>query len=116
MKGTRYLPLCNGADVFDGQYRTRLGNTLDMNKPVSLAYYLKGQLREIWMQPNKQTAEKVMLDSVKQAQESKVPQLMKMTVTIMAYRTGILAWYDCPISTGKVEGTNNKIKVMKRVT
>ena len=37
-----------------------------------------------------------------------------MTSTIMAYRIGILAWYDCPISTGKVEGGNNKIKVMKR--
>ena len=86
-----------------------------MNKPLSQAYYLKEQLREIWMQPNKQAAEKVMLDWVKQAQESKVPQLMKMAVTIMAYRTGILAWYDCPISTGKVEGINNKIKVMKRV-
>ena len=49
------------------------------------------------------------------AQESKVPQLMKMVVTIMAYRTGILAWYDCPISTWKAEGINNKIKVMKRV-
>ena len=86
-----------------------------MNKPISQAYYLKEQLREIWMQPNKQAAEKVMLDWVKQAQESKVPQLMKMAVTIMAYRTGIPAWCDCPISTGKVEGINNKIKVMKRV-
>ena len=55
-----------------------------------------------------------MLDWVKQAQESKVPQLMKMAVTIMAYRTGILAWYDCPYRR-KVEGINNKIKVMKRV-
>ena len=36
-------------------------------------------------------------------------------VTIRAYRTGIPAWYDCPISTGKVEGINHKIKVMKRV-
>ena len=27
---------------------------------------------------------------------------------------GILAWYDCHLSTGKVEGINNKIKVMKR--
>ena len=86
-----------------------------MNKPLSQAYYLKEQLREIWMQPNKQAAEKVMLDWVKQAQESKVPQLMKMAVTIMAYRTGIPALCDCPISTGKVEGINNKIKVMKRV-
>ena len=39
---------------------------------------------------------------------------MKMAATIMAHRTGILAWYDCHISTGKVEGINNKIKVMKR--
>ena len=36
-------------------------------------------------------------------------------VTIRAYRTGIPAWYDCSISTGKVEGINNKIKMMKRV-
>ena len=39
---------------------------------------------------------------------------MKMASTVMAYRTGILAWYDCHISTGKVEGINNKIKVLKR--
>ena len=32
----------------------------------------------------------------------------------MTYRTGIFAWYDCPISAEKVEGINNKIKVMKR--
>ena len=56
-----------------------------------------------------------LIDWEKQARESKVPQLMKMADTIMAYRTGILAWYDCPISTRKVEGMNNKIKVMKRV-
>ena len=44
-----------------------------------------------------------------------MPQLMKMAITIMAYRTGFLTWYDSPISTGKVEGINNKVKVMKRV-
>ena len=52
------------------------------------------------------------VDRVKQAQESKVLQLMRMAITTMAYRT--CAWYDCPVSTGKVEGINNKIKVMKR--
>ena len=35
---------------------------------------------------------------------------MKMAVTIMAYRAGILAWYDCLISSGKVEDVNNKCK------
>ena len=31
-----------------------------------------------------------------------------------AYREGILAWYDFPISTGPLEGTNNKIQTMNR--
>ncbi len=114
LKGTRYLLLRNGADIFDKEYKTRLDNALDMNKPLSQAYYLKEQLREIWVQVNKDEAEKVMEDWVRQARESKVPQLVKMADAIMAHRTGILAWYDCHISTAKVEGINNKIKVMKR--
>ena len=114
LKGTRYLLLSNGVDIFDKEYKTRLDNALVMNKPLSQAYYLKEQLREIWTQVNKNNAEMVLLDWVKQAQESKVPQLVKMAATVMAHRTGILAWYDCHISTGKVEGINNKIKVLKR--
>ena len=34
--------------------------------------------------------------------------------TLQAHRDGILAYYDYPISTGPLEGTNNKIKTMKR--
>ena len=49
-----------------------------------------------------------------QARESKIPQLQKMAMTVLAYRRGILSWYDCHISTAKVEGLNNNIKVMKR--
>lgn len=48
LKGTRYLLLGNGADIFDKEYKTRLDNALDMNRPLSQAYYLKEQLREIW--------------------------------------------------------------------
>lgn len=114
LKGTRYLLLTNGEDIFDDAYKTRLDNALEMNKPLSQAYYLKEQLREIWSQVNKESAENALADWVRQARESKVPQLMKMANTIMAHRSGILAWYDCRISTGKVEGINNKIKVMKR--
>jgi transposase len=31
-----------------------------------------------------------------------------------AHRLRILAWYDFPISTGPLEGTNNKIKTLQR--
>ena len=85
-----------------------------MNEPLSKAYYLKEQLRQIWMQPVKAMGESVFDDWVRQAEQSKIPQLQKMAVTMRAYKAGILAWYDCHLSTGKVEGINNKIKVMKR--
>ena len=114
LKGTRYLLLGNGADIFDKQHKTRLDNALAMNEPLSKAYYLKEQLRQIWMQPVKAMGESVFDDWVRQAEQSKIPQLQKMAVTMRAYKAGILAWYDCHLTTGKVEGINNKIKVMKR--
>ena len=87
---------------------------LRMNEPLSKAYYLKEQLRQIWPQPTKDMAEKVLDDWIRQAEQSKITQLQKMAVTVKTYKKGILAWYDCHLSTGKVEGINNKIKVMKR--
>lgn len=53
-------------------------------------------------------------DWIRQAEQSKTVQLHKMAVTVKTYKKGIFAWYDCHLSTGKVEGINNKIKVMKR--
>ena len=114
LKGTRYLLLGNGNDIFDHKYKTRLDNALAMNEPLSKAYYLKEQLREIWLQVSKSDAENVLMDWVEQAGQSRIPQLQKMAMTLLAHRRGILAWYDCHISTAKVEGINNKIKVMKR--
>ena len=114
LKGTRYLLLGNGEDIFDQQHKTRLDNALAMNEPLSKAYYLKEQLREIWSQISKEEAESVLDDWVKQARKSKIPHLMRIAATLLAHRRGILAWYDSHISTGKVEGINNKIKVMKR--
>ena len=114
LKGTRYLLLGNGADIFDKQHKTRLENALAMNEPLSKAYYLKEQLRQVWSQPMKTMAEDVLDDWIRQAEQSKIAQLQKMAVTVKNYKKGILAWYDCHLSTGKVEGINNKIKVMKR--
>ena len=40
--------------------------------------------------------------------------LMKFAMFLQAHRSGILAWYDHPITTGLLEGTNNKIKTTHR--
>ena len=85
-----------------------------MNAPLMKGYYLKESLREIWMQVTKEQAQQVLMNWVEQAQDSKVPLLQKFAMTLMAHRSGILSWYDHYISTGKLEGINNKIKTMKR--
>lgn len=51
---------------------------------------------------------------VRSAEGSGVAMLMKFAKTLAEHRSGILAYYDYRISTGPLEGTNNKIKTMKR--
>ena len=114
LKGTRWLLLRNGEDIYDSCHRNRLENALEMNAPLMKGYYLKESLREIWMQVTKEQAQQVLINWVKQAQDSKVPLLQKFAATLMAHRSGILSWYEHHISTGKIEGINNKIKTMKR--
>jgi transposase len=53
-KGTRWLLLCNGKDIFDNQFKSRLDNALKLNEPLMKAYYLKEGLKEIWTQVNKE--------------------------------------------------------------
>ena len=114
LKGTRWLLLCNGKDIYDSCHRNRLENALQMNAQLMKGYYLKEALREIWLQATKEKAGQVLESWTGQARDSKVPLLVKFANTLMAHRSGILAWYDHHISTGKLEGINNKIKTMKR--
>ena len=40
--------------------------------------------------------------------------LAQFAQTLRPHADGLLAYYDYPISTGALEGTNNKIKTMQR--
>lgn len=114
IKGTRWLLLRNGSDLFDQKFRTRLDNALNLNQPLMTAYYLKEDLREIWNQVCKADAEAVLDEWVSQARDSKLQPLREMANTLVAFKPYILAWYDHTVSNGKTEGVNNKIKVLKR--
>ncbi len=115
LKGTRWLLLKNPENL-DPKHneRERLEEALRLNKPLATVYYLKEDLRQIWTQPNKATATRVLEDWIRRAEASCIKVLQKFAVTLATYRTGILAYYDCRISTGPLEGTNNKIRTMQR--
>ena len=116
LKGTRWLLLKNPENLdTQKKEKERLEEALKLNEPLSCAYYLKEDLRQIWLQPNKETAERVFTDWVKRAQATGIKMLKKFANTLAGYKSGILAYYDYRISSGPLEGTNNKIKTMKRM-
>ena len=114
IKGSRWLLLRKDTDKFDEMEKSRLQNILSTNEPLFKAYYMREDLDMVWQQENKQEAEKQLEYWWRNAQNSGIPILQKVANSIYAYRTGIVAWYDCKTSNAKVEGINNKIKVMKR--
>ena len=115
LKGTLWLLLKNPENLDETRNEhQRLQEALQLNEPLSIAYYLKEDLRQLWSQPNKRTARAFLKDWVARARASGVKMLTKFANTLMAHASGVLAYYNYPISTGPLEGTNNKIKVMKR--
>jgi transposase len=115
LKGTRWLLLKNPENLDDERdERRRLEDALRLNQPLATAYYLKEDLRQIWTQPNKRTARRVLVDWLARARASGIRLLVNFADTLEAHQDGILAYYDYPISTGPLEGTNTKIQAMKR--
>jgi len=115
LKGIRWLLLKNPENLDPKKReRERLDEALELNESLFIAYYMKDQLRQLWSQPDKRTAEKFLTDWIQVANCTGIRMLMSFAKTLAAHRRGILAWYDYPISTGPLEGTNNKIKTMQR--
>ena len=115
LKGTRWLLLKNPENLDDDRdERRRLEEALRLNQPLATAYYLKEDLRQIWLQPNKRTARRVLRDWLARARVSGIRLLMQFANTLEEHQRGILAYYNYRISTGPLEGTNTKIQLMKR--
>jgi len=115
LKGTRWLLLKNPENLDPSRHEAeRLQEALRLNAPLATAYYLKEDLRQIWAQANKRTARRVLRDWLARARASGIGMLVQFADTLEEYQEGILAYYNYPISTGPLEGTNTKIQAMKR--
>jgi len=115
LKGTRWLLLKNPENLnTDREEPRRLEEALELNQPLATAYYMKEDLRQLWHQANKQKAEAFLEGWIARARSSDILMLKRFANTLAAHKSGLLAYYDYPISTGPLEGTNNKIKTMQK--
>ena len=85
-----------------------------MNRPLAIAYYLKEDLRQFWNQKSILAAERFLEDWCRRANASGIRVLQTMAKTLLTHRTGLLNWYLQPISSGPIEGINNKIGALQR--
>ncbi len=115
LKGTRWLLLKRSDDLDPKRHeRQRLKESLRLNESLATAYYLKEDLAQVWQQPGKVSGRIVLDHWIADAESSGIKQLRKFASTLQIHREGILNWYDHPISTEPLEGTNNKIKLIQR--
>jgi transposase len=91
-----------------------LAEALELNTPLTLAYYMKEDLRQIWRQSNKAAARRLLNDWIRRAEASKIRMLKNFATTLREHKEGILAYYDYRISSGPLEGVNNKIRTLQR--
>jgi transposase len=113
LKGTRYL-LLTGAENVPEDKAAALREALRFNEPLSVAYYLKEDLRALWSQPTLAQMRRHLDSWCKRALESGIQQMIAMAKTLRMHATGILNYFHHSVSTGKLEGINNKIKTLKR--
>jgi len=116
LKGMRWL-LVKHPDHLDESKneRVRLQEALDLNRSLAVAYYLKEDLSQIWQQSTKAIAARFLTDWCRRARASGIKVLITMANTLEGHRTGILNWYHYPISSGPIEGINNKIGALQRM-
>jgi transposase len=114
LKGSKYLFLKNWGNLGRRQ-RVRLDEILAMNKRLSTLYWLKDLLAHIWDYHRPGWAEKTLTQWCDVARQDGHPKLTTFARRLERHRYGILNHCKHRMHTSRIEGVNNKIKVIKRV-
>jgi transposase len=113
IKGSRYLLLSNRRNLKNKQ-RVQLKELLAINERLSSVYILKDALKHIYCYRSRRWAKKALDHWCDLAAKIDHPMMSRFIGRLRFFEYGILNHCDYPIGTSKLEGANNKIKVIKR--
>jgi transposase len=113
-KGSKYLLLKNRKNLKTQEQRQHLKELLSLNETINTVMILKETLKHIWAYRSRTWATKALDSWCSLARSLNHQSVTKFTNTLERYRYGILNHCNYPIHNGKLEGVNNKIKVLKR--
>lgn len=113
IKGSKYILLKN-KDNLREEEKPRLKALLKLNEAITTAYILKDSLKKLWHYSYPKSCEKLLQRWCSMAQESGIPALISFAKMLTRHSYGIINHCRYAIHTSRLEGINNKIKVIKR--
>lgn len=113
IKGSKYLLLKNRENLTEEE-KPRLKEVLKLNENLTTVYILKDYLKRLWDYRYARSAKKALDNWCRLANESGIRAVKAFAKTLQRYAYGIINHCKFPIHTSRLEGINNKIKLIKR--
>lgn len=96
--------------------RIQLDNILRISEPLRKAYELKQEFELVKASRDREEASRRLSRWIMRAQKSGLPEFIKVSFTYQNWSREILNSFEYPYTNGYIEGCNNRIKVLKRVS
>lgn len=113
LKGMRFLLLSN-YERLGSKTQARLNKLLEINKPIALAHAMKEQIILLWSKETSKAGAHFLCSWIMDAVESGIQRLETAARTLIRHGMDVLNYFKHPITNGRTEGINNKIKTLKR--
>lgn len=113
IQGSRYVLLKN-IDRLSAPQRDHLQRLCEMNATLNTLYLLKDQLKTLFWYVDRGLAAKALDNWCAMARTIAHPSVQRFIGRLHYFAYGILNHCEYAIDTGKLEGVNNRIKLIKR--
>lgn len=113
IKKARFLLLKSYENVKEKQ-RERLDELLDTHESLAYGYFLKELFRDFYKSTDYELAQTLLKEWLQLAWSSPFSSFHEVAKTIENWQQQILQYFKTPFTNGRTEGTNHKIKNIKR--
>jgi transposase len=113
MKHSRFLLLAN-PEHLTPEKKQRLDELLSQSEELRTAYRLKESIRVFYESRSLADATKKLTAWYEAVEASSLPAFSTLARTVRNWETEILNFFDTRLTNGFIEGTNNRLKAIKR--
>ena len=111
IKGSRWA-LLKRCDNLNSKDAIKISQIQKFNRPLYRAYLLNESFLEIFDAPDAESAHREIKSWLSWACRSRLQPFVKLARTVRRHLDGILRFIDCRLTNARLEGINNKIRLL----